>query len=70
MNDQRNDPLGALRKDFPSWRIGTAWASAASGPDKRRLTAYRDGVLLSAWDAAELAGKLRHEERQGPVLPE
>ena len=70
MNDQRNDPFGALREDFPAWRFGTAWASAASGPDKCRLTAYRDGVLLSAWDAAELAGKLRHEERQGPVLPD
>ena len=66
MNDQRNDPLGALRKDFPSWRFGTVWATAASGPDKCRVTAYRDGVLLSAWNAAELAGKLRHEEGQGP----
>jgi hypothetical protein len=46
------------------------WASAASGPDKRRLTAYRDGVLLSAWNAAELAGKLRHEEVQGTVRAE
>jgi hypothetical protein len=65
VNDQRNDPLDVLRKDFPSWRFGSVWASAASGPDKRRLTAYRDGVLLSAWNAAELAGKLRHEEDQG-----
>ena len=65
MTDQRNDPLGALYKDFPSWRLGTVWTSAASGPDRCRLTAYRDGVLLSAWNVAELAGKLRHEENQG-----
>jgi hypothetical protein len=62
VTDQRNDQFGELREDFPSWRFGTVWSSAASGPDRCRLTAYREGVSLSAWNAAELAEKLRHEE--------
>ena len=64
MNSQRNDPAGDLQSEFPTWRFGTVWASAASGPDKCRLTASRDGVLLSAWNAAELAAKIRYEENQ------
>jgi hypothetical protein len=63
--EQPSDPISVLSKQYPSWRFGSVWASAASGPDKCRLTAYRDGVLLSAWNAAELAVKLRHEEDQG-----
>jgi len=37
------------------------WATAASGPDKRRLWAVHDGILLSAWTAAELAADIRRE---------
>lgn len=62
---QPSDPISALRDEYPSWQFGRVWATAASGPDKCRLTAYRDGVLLSAWNVPELAEKLRCEE-QGP----
>jgi hypothetical protein len=34
----------------------------ATGPDARRLTATKDGVLLTAWTAAELARDIRREE--------
>ena len=56
------DDLAKLRHDHPGWDIGSAWASAGSGPDARRLWAARDGVLLSAWSAAELARDIRREE--------
>jgi len=38
------------------------WASAASGPDARRLYAAKDGRLITAWTAAELAADIRREE--------
>jgi hypothetical protein len=37
-----------LREAHPLWRIGSVWASAASGPDSRRLTASRDGIQVHA----------------------
>ena len=43
------------------WRFGSVWATAASGPDRRRLFAKRDATLLTAWTEAELATKLRQE---------
>jgi len=54
--------LDQLRRDHPSWSFGTTWASAASGPDARRLTATRNGILLTAWHAAELSLKIRRQE--------
>jgi hypothetical protein len=57
-----NDDVAKLRQDHPGWMISTVWATAASGPDARRLTATRDGVLLTAWTAAELARDIRREE--------
>ena len=66
MTDESGDPICVLRAEYPSWRFGRVWATAASGPDRCRLTAYRDGVLLSAWNVPELAEKLRHEESRGP----
>jgi hypothetical protein len=60
--DYRTD-FDDLREQFPEWQIGTVWATAASGPDARRLTACRDGVLLTAWTAAELARDIRREEQ-------
>jgi hypothetical protein len=57
------DDLAKLRQDHPAWNIGSVWASAGSGPDARRLWASRDGVLLSAWTAAELAREIRREEQ-------
>ncbi len=52
-----------LREQFgdQGWQFGTVWASAASGPDKRRLYATRDGVLLTAWTAEELIRNIQQE---------
>ena len=52
-----------LQREHPGWQIGMVWATAASGPDARRLTASREGVLLTAWTAAELARNIRREEQ-------
>jgi hypothetical protein len=57
-----DDDLARLRQDHPGWNFGTVWASANSGPDARRLWASRDGVLLTAWTAAELARNIRQED--------
>jgi hypothetical protein len=54
--------IDRLRADHPLWRIGTTWATVNTGPDPRRLTATREGVLLSAWTAAELSAKIAAEE--------
>jgi hypothetical protein len=59
--DERSD-LDELRDEFPAWGFGSVWASAATRADWRRLTASRYGILLTAWNAAELAGKIRWEE--------
>jgi hypothetical protein len=56
------DDLDRLREQFPAWRFGTIWATAASGPDKRRLWASRDGIMITAWNAAALAQDIRREE--------
>jgi hypothetical protein len=61
-----DDDLAKLRKDYPGWNFGSVWASAASGPDARRLWASRDGMLLSAWTAAELARVIRQEDKGCP----
>jgi hypothetical protein len=57
------DDVTRLRREHPGWQTGTIWATAASGPDARRLTATRDGILLTAWTAAELARDIRWEEQ-------
>lgn len=54
--------IAALREEFPGWRFGTVWTSAATAPDKRRLWAVKDGIMLSAWNRAELAQDIRREE--------
>ncbi len=54
--------LDQLRVEFPDWQIGSIWASAASGPDARRLYAQRGTVLLTAWESAQLAASIRHEQ--------
>jgi len=51
--------VARLREQFPGWTFGTAWATAASGPDWRRVWAMRDGILLSAWTAENLAADIR-----------
>jgi len=55
------DDIAQLREEFPGWTFGTVWTSAASGPDARRIWAQRDGFLLSAWTAAELASDIRRQ---------
>jgi len=54
--------LDQLRVEFPGWQIGSVWATAASGPDARRIYAQRGTVLLTAWEAAKLAASIRHEQ--------
>ena len=56
------DDLSQLREQFPDWRFGTVWATAATGPDQRRVWATRDAVTVTAWNAAELAQKVRREQ--------
>jgi hypothetical protein len=53
--------VARLREQFPGWTFGTVWATAASGPDVRRPWAMRNGILLSAWTALELADDIRRE---------
>jgi hypothetical protein len=65
MND-----VDQLQRDHPKWLIGSVWASAASGPDARRLVAMRDGTQVHAWTAAELSRLIRHEESTQANPPE
>jgi hypothetical protein len=53
-----------LKEQFgdQGWRFGTVWASAASGPDQRRLYAARGTTLITAWTAGELALLIQHED--------
>ena len=51
-----------LRQDYPEWQFGSVWATAASGPDARRVFAARATCLITAWTATELAILLRQEE--------
>jgi hypothetical protein len=53
-----------LREAHPLWRIGSVWASAASGPDARRLTASREGIQVHAWTAERLSACIAYEEEQ------
>lgn len=55
-----------LQQDYPGWRFGSVWASAGSGPDARRIYATKDGRLITAWTAAQLAAAIRCEEQDGP----
>lgn len=55
------DDLIKLRTEYPAWRFGTVWASAAA-PGTRRLWATRDGILLTAWTAPELRLKIAAED--------
>lgn len=56
------DDIRALREQFPGWHLGVVWVAVASGPDKRRLIAGQGVSVVSAWNAAELAAKIRVEE--------
>ena len=56
------DDLARLREQFPGWRFGSVWATAASGPDRRRIWARRGVAFLSAWTAEDLAASVGREE--------
>jgi hypothetical protein len=56
-----SDDLAQLREQFPKWRFGTVWATAATGPDRRRLWARYEEILLSAWNADSLRNAVRWE---------
>jgi hypothetical protein len=56
-----HDDLARLKLEHPGWNFGTVWTTVNSGPDKRRIWASRDGVILSGWTAAELAQDLNRE---------
>jgi hypothetical protein len=60
-----NGDLDDLRKEFEGsgFTFGSIWASAAAGPDARRLYANRGGVLITSWTAAELRMRVRDELR-------
>jgi hypothetical protein len=52
-----------LREAHPAWAIGTVWATAGSGPDRRKLWAKRDGITVHGWSAAILSEQIAIEER-------
>jgi hypothetical protein len=58
-----SNALADLRSEFAAsgFRFGTVWAGAATTPDARRLYASRDGMLITAWTAAELRTRLKEE---------
>jgi alkanesulfonate monooxygenase SsuD/methylene tetrahydromethanopterin reductase-like flavin-dependent oxidoreductase (luciferase family) len=58
-----SEDLAQLREEFPGWRFGTVWASAATGPDARRLWARHAEILLSAWNAADLRAAINTERK-------
>jgi hypothetical protein len=60
------DDLARLREEHPGWNFGTVWTSVNSGPDQRRIWASRDGILLSAWNAAELSRDINREQSGEP----
>jgi hypothetical protein len=61
--DTFNSDLAGLREEFAGsgFTFGSIWASAAAGPDARRLYASRGGVLITSWTAAELRMRIRDE---------
>jgi hypothetical protein len=68
------DDLARLREEHPGWNFGTVWTTVNSGPDQRRIWASRNGILLSAWNAAELSRDIGREqasepEREGETSP-
>ena len=56
------DDLARLSEEHPGWNFGTVWTTVNSGPDKRRIWASRNGVILSAWNAAELSKDIKREQ--------
>ncbi len=55
--------LDQLREQYPTWRFGSVWATACSGPDRRRVWARQGDALVTAWTAPELRLKIEATER-------
>lgn len=66
-DEAMNSDLAGLRKEFEGsgFTFGSVWASAAAGPDARRLFASRGTLLITSWNAAELRMRIREELRRG-----
>ena len=58
------EDLARLREEFPEWRFGTVWASAALDPHARRLWARHADVLLTDWTADGLRSAITAEQRR------
>ena len=61
MQDQLGD-IERLREKHPAWAIGSVWTTAATGPDRRRLWAVKEGTTYTAWSAAALAREIENAE--------
>lgn len=68
--DRPAPDIDRLREAHPLWTITATWASAASGPDHRRLAAVRQGVRVVAWTPAELAAQIAEREAAHGWPPE
>jgi hypothetical protein len=55
--------IDRLKVKHPLWTIGSVWATAGSGPDRRRLTAWREGIQVHAWTESQLSELIAYEER-------
>jgi hypothetical protein len=53
--------LEQLQRLYEDWVITAAWSAAASGPDRRHLTARKGSVVLSAFSADDLAALIAAE---------
>jgi hypothetical protein len=58
------DGLDRLREEFPGWRFGFAWTTAASGPDRCRLWARCGDAFVSNWDMGGLRAAVIAEQRR------
>jgi hypothetical protein len=58
----RAPDIDRLRAKHPLWTITAVWQGAASGPDRRRLSATREHVRVSAWTAPELSAGIAAED--------
>jgi len=54
--------IDRLRAAHPLWTITATWATAASGPEHRRLAAVRQGVRVTGWTPAELTAQIEARE--------
>ena len=60
-SSSQSDDLAQLRATFPEWDIESRWTVAGTGPDQRYLLAQKDGRIVTAWTAGDLAAEVRRE---------